>query len=499
MLTALLIAALLAGLAGAWSPCGFSMVETIAPHGYAGRLRTTAAAAPAFALGALAGGTVTFGGLALAGRQLGTGGATAAAAAAALLIAAAFGDAGGRRILPQVRRQVPESWRRRLPLPLAAGLYGVLLGLGFTTFVLSFATYALAAACLALGDAGHGVLIGLAFGLGRTLPVVVLAPLQDRPAGAAAAAAMAERPAILRSLRAAAAAALLTAAAALLLGAPASARAADLFTPFGADPSTDGDGIVWQGPGGEGLILREGRTTALPGSDPALGGGNVAWTEPGEVVVASAATFTPFLRLQAPGARDLAVSATHVAWRVTDAATDRIFVAPFAGGAPTSVATVIPPASVGRPALDSTRIVFHVAGRTQSRIQELDLVTGARRTLRRARGELLLHPDLDGPSLLYVRSGPTRQKLVLGTRDGADVTIYSTPPTGRRDTGAEAGRHRHGAGYPRGRPPRLYERPRAGETLTLWSTSLSPTVAYVTRLKATGGGTATAQILRVLR
>ena len=56
------------------------------------------------------------------------------------------------RIVPQVRRQVPESWRRVLPVPLAAGLYGVLLGLGFTTFILTFAVWALAAVSVALGD-----------------------------------------------------------------------------------------------------------------------------------------------------------------------------------------------------------------------------------------------------------------------------------------------------------------------------------------------------------
>ena len=40
-----------------------------------------------------------------------------------------------------------------MPVPLAAGLYGVLLGLGFTTFILSFAVWALAGISVALGDA----------------------------------------------------------------------------------------------------------------------------------------------------------------------------------------------------------------------------------------------------------------------------------------------------------------------------------------------------------
>jgi hypothetical protein len=89
-----------------------------------------------------------------------------------------------------------------MPVPLAAGLYGVLLGLGFTTFILTFAVWALAGACVALGDPGLGLAIGLAFGAGRLLPVVALAPALTTAAGAAAHAAMAERPAILRSLRA---------------------------------------------------------------------------------------------------------------------------------------------------------------------------------------------------------------------------------------------------------------------------------------------------------
>ena len=204
MLTAVLVlAAAAAGVTGAWSPCGFSMVETLAPGGYAGRLRTTLAACSTFAVGALAGGVLTFGGLSLLGHALGAGGPAALALAAVLALAAAIGEARGARILPQVRRQVPESWRRRLPVPLAAGLYGVLLGLGFTTFILTFAVWALAGVCVAVGDPALGLAVGLAFGAGRLLPVVLLAPSVSTARGAALHAAMAERPQILRSLRAA--------------------------------------------------------------------------------------------------------------------------------------------------------------------------------------------------------------------------------------------------------------------------------------------------------
>jgi hypothetical protein len=208
----LILAAAAAGLTGAWSPCGFSMVETLAPRGYAGRLRVTAAACVTFAAGALAGGVVTFAGLALVGEALGAGGPAALAVAAAVAVAAAIGEARGTRIVPQVRRQVPESWRRRMPVPLAAGLYGVLLGLGFTTFILTFAVWALAGVCIAVGDPALGVAVGLAFGAGRLLPVVTLAPI----GGGALHAAMAEQPRILRSLRAVDAVAMAACAVALV-------------------------------------------------------------------------------------------------------------------------------------------------------------------------------------------------------------------------------------------------------------------------------------------
>ena len=67
-----------------------------------------------------------------------------------------------------------------MPMPLAAFLYGILLGLGFTTFVLSFGVWALAGISFALGEPAAGVAIGLAFGAGRALPVLALAPVCDR-------------------------------------------------------------------------------------------------------------------------------------------------------------------------------------------------------------------------------------------------------------------------------------------------------------------------------
>ena len=202
MLTALLLTtALAAGVTGAWSPCGLSLVETLAPDGFARRLRTSLAACATFAIGAVAGGAITYGGLALVGAALGAAGSAALGAAAVIAAAAAAAEARGLRIAPQIRHQVPEAWRRVLPVPVAAAGYGVLLGLGFTTFVLSFAVWALAGASIAVGDPATGLAIGLAFGAGRALPVISLAPFAGSDRGGAITAAMCERPAILLALR----------------------------------------------------------------------------------------------------------------------------------------------------------------------------------------------------------------------------------------------------------------------------------------------------------
>ncbi|MDO8189516.1 hypothetical protein Q7L71_28200, partial [Conexibacter sp. CPCC 205706] len=254
MLTTALLAlvAFAAGVTGAWSPCGFSMVETLASGGRFGALRegggparVVAVACATFAVGALVGGVVTFGALSLLGRALGAGGSGALGAAggsggglalgiaAALALAAALADGAGLRVAPQIRRQVPERWRRTLPLPLAAALYGVLLGLGFTTFVLAFAVWALAGICVALGAPATGAVVGLAFGLGRALPVVAMAPRWET-LGVRLATRMAEEPRLLRALRRLDAALLLAAAAALLLGGTTASASADAAPPSAA-------------------------------------------------------------------------------------------------------------------------------------------------------------------------------------------------------------------------------------------------------------------------
>ena len=492
-------AALAAGVTGAWSPCGFSMVETLAPAGYAGRLRTTLVACLTFTLGALAGGVLTFGGLAALGEALGAGGTGAAAVAAAIAVVAAVGEARGLRIVPQVRRQVPESWRRVLPVPLAAGLYGVLLGLGFTTFILTFAVWALAAVSVALGDPALGAVLGLAFGAGRALPVIALAPIAGGDRGNAAHAAMAERPAILRGLRAADAVALALCAAVIGV---APAQAATVAASPASGPAADVDRFAFQRPGGPGYLRRAGATFALPGRDPALAAGLVGWRDGTRIVLADPATLTTLGTYEAPGGGAFAFSDQWVVWLVGSA---QLVAQPRdATVAPRLVASARAGEQLGRPALAGQALVFHRAGRAGSQIRLVDLATGRERTLRSERRALLLNPSFDGRELLYVRSTFSRQELRLGPpvrrAPARDRRLYGTTPTGRRDAGHERGHGRHRSGYPGRRPPPLAPRPPAGISYTLWSTALGPQAAFVTRLRHRGGTTTTtAAVLSVPR
>jgi hypothetical protein len=165
---------------------------------------------------------------------------------------------------------------------------------------------------------------------------------------------------------------------------------------------------------------------------------------------------------------------------------------------------VTAPDEIGRPSLDGDRLVFHLATRAASRVVEIYVPTGRVSVLRSAHdGALLLNPSELGGRVLYVRSSPQGQDVLLGPRRGrsatADVRLYGTHPTVRRDAGHEPGHGRHRAGYPGGRPPKLPARAPAGVDLTLWTTALAPDAAYVTSIRRTAAATTTQILSLTLR
>jgi hypothetical protein len=452
---ALVFAALLAGLTGTWSPCGFSMIETLGPTGHSGGRATTIAACVTFTLGALAGGVITFGSLSALGELVhGADDRIAYAIAAVVALAAAVAEVRATPIVPQVRRQLPEHWRRLMPMPVAGGLYGVLLGLGFTTFVLTLGVWALAGIAFAVGEPEVGLAVGLAFGVGRALPIALTAPVADRPAGIRVTELMAGRPALYRGFRLSDGAALAVVAAALLTTVPASASRLEKAP--AADPSAAAEGFAFQRPDRSGVLMRAGDETALPGRDPAAGGGRVAVANGDEIVLLSGTDLSEEGRFHAPSADAIAVSANWIAWRTRENGNDflrtRRVSHPANPGKVKTVAAARGAAQLGRPAVDGNRLVYARATRRVNRIVSRRLgKKGGSSTLRRSVTAGLSNPSIGGGQLLYVRHERRRDLLKLAPlASGEGRTLLAK----RRGT--------------------------------LWSTALSKRRAYVTAISGTG-------------
>jgi hypothetical protein len=443
----LIAAALLAGLTGTWSPCGFSMIETIGPVGHRGGRATTISACVTFTLGALAGGVATFAMLSALGSLLG-GGDVAYIGAAAVAAIAAVAELRGAPILPQVRRQLPEHWRRTLPMPLAAAGYGALLGLGFTTFVLTFGVFALAGIAVAVGDVALGVGVGLAFGIGRALPIALVAPIADREAGIRITETMAGRPGILRGFRLGDGLALLAAAAALVVAVPAGASRTSAAP--AADPSAAGKALAFQRPDGSGVLRGQGPDLRLPGSDPALGDGRIAVIAGGDIRILSAADRSEIGRVRAPGADAVAISRSWVVWRARRNGRDTLRARNVADaarpGPERSLGRSGRSSQLGRPSLDGNRLVYARATGGENAIIRRFL--GSRRgkraksVLMRSRRQGLSNPSIRGRALLYVRhtrkadrlqlagvGGRGKGRTLLSRRDG---TLWSTALTDDR-------------------------------------------------------------------
>src|SRR5947208_2535464 len=105
------------------------MVGTVGAAREDGGTGRVVATALALAIGVVAASTGTFALFGLLGTAL-PGFDGAALIVVGACAAAVLGDALGLRVRPQVRTQVPELWRRVMPLPLASLLYGALLGTG---------------------------------------------------------------------------------------------------------------------------------------------------------------------------------------------------------------------------------------------------------------------------------------------------------------------------------------------------------------------------------
>jgi hypothetical protein len=433
-------------------------------------------AGAAFAAGLVLGAAAVFATLAAVGAAL--GGRVVLIVALAIGGAAVVSDALGLRVRPQIHLQVPEPWRRTMPLERALFLYGLLLGTGLTTYVPATAAWALPVLSLALGSLAAALAIAAGFAVGRALPVLVLAARGGETL-------LAERPQGLRLLRVLAAAALLCA---LVAG---RVEAAGTVAANANDPSVTGTDLVWHEPGIGGFLRRAGTAAQqLPGDNPAVGATFVAWHVGPLVTLADRTTLAPVLEDTIPGVQKLAVSRSWLAYRTPT----EIHVRPVTETGPgATVVKVSQPATLGRPALGVDLVALHRAGRDSSWIIAVNAISGTRLTLRFSRDDQLLNPSLLGGQLLYVRSSRCAQQLMLGrARGGRDRVLYEIGPLAGQDAGHERRHTRQGEHLPCPHRPRPTSK-------VLWTTALSPTRAYVTVLKPAAGGRTVPTLLAVAR
>ncbi|MFN2537340.1 MAG: hypothetical protein ABR549_04205 [Mycobacteriales bacterium] len=166
--TCALATAVIAGARGTWSPCGLSMVSSINPFSEAARGHRYGVTCAWFVLGALTGGVLLGAGTAVLALALSPLPALGSAVAVGTLAA----DLQLVR-LPVHPRQVEETWLRTFrPWVYGAG-FGLQIGVGFATYIMTAATYLLVVLAALTGSPVVAIATGATFGLVRGLAVLL--------------------------------------------------------------------------------------------------------------------------------------------------------------------------------------------------------------------------------------------------------------------------------------------------------------------------------------
>ncbi len=173
--------AFLAGLRGMWSPCGLSMLTSLNPMAERSRGYRFATSAGWYVAGALVGGAVLGTGCAAGAWLFGLLSPSTATklclAAAAALIGFASDARVSRWSLPDHPRQVNERWLSTYRRWIYAGGFGIQIGFGFATYIMTAAVYVTAALAVLTADPAAAVAICLTFAAVRGLSILVAADL----------------------------------------------------------------------------------------------------------------------------------------------------------------------------------------------------------------------------------------------------------------------------------------------------------------------------------
>ena len=399
------------------------MISTISPAGCGGRHRRNLALA-AFALGAIAASAALGLALGALGGLAGADRLGVALAVGALALVAAAREAGLVALpLPQVRRQVPERWRREWPLPLWSAAYGAGLGLGVLTHQAVATFWVVCAAAVWLAEPLPAATVLAAFGAGRAL---------GGQGGRERV--LATRPLLLRIN-----AVVLVLCAALVVVPAADARPHVLNLGPGAqdDPAFSNGVLAFtqRGPGA-GVVIAppDAPRVTFPGAaGVALDEGLVAFRDSAGIVVFDWHSGTPVARVDAPGADRPALDWPWLAYRRPAARGARVLVLrDLTTGTERVVAIVKRGDDLSRPALGAGRLAWAAVTRSGSTVRVLAVPWGAPDLLRRSHRLVLTAPALSTRSVGWVEQGVEGSAVVVRPLVGGGRQVIARLPDGTR-------------------------------------------------------------------
>jgi hypothetical protein len=308
----------------------------------------------------------------------------------------------------------------------------------------------------------------VAFGIGRALPIVVLAPLADHPVGIRCVELMGERPALYARARLGDSLALLAAAGALTVSAATASSPTASFS--GADPSAAGRAVAFQrGPDASAFLRRNGQVTRLPGREPGIGGHFLVSELGGRLSIRRRSSGAEVSSLDPGPVWASAVSNRWVVYGQTRNQHDVIKARPLVDGRPAGttqqVARVRRPARLGHPGIDGNLVVLSIARPRSSAVVWRRLGESGGGTVARSSRGALCCASTDGRDVLYVLSIRARQNSRLIGAPPLEQRLLVEPIRG-------------------GPARRVYSL--AGTRGTLFSTALSRRRAYATVLNRQG-------------
>ncbi len=425
------------------------MVETLTPAGCGSRQRYRVAIV-LFSLGAIGAAAALGALLGAAGSSLDRSAALAVVAVLALIAGAR--EAGILRMpVPELRRQVPERWRREWPLAAWSLGYGAGLGVGVLTHQVVWTFWVAAAGALALGDPLVSAACLMPFGLGRALMVIL--PTRGGRDGSASVGRLVERRRLLRPVNAGA----LLLAAALLSAVPAIGQGA---TRGEYDPAAAGrvvaTGIV-DAAGAPSVIVRPATlpSVVFPGGrSPALDGDLLVYADDAGLRIVRWRTGAEIARVDGALSKP-ALDYPLVAYSRVVPGGQRLELRNVVTGSLRVVARAGNDVDLGRPALRAGLIAWHVAAGRRSQIR-VGLVRGSRRSrvVASSVSGLQVNPSLAYGRVLWVEQVGSVSKLRVRRVNGGPVRTLTTL---------------------------------RGPNRILWTTALGLRTAYVTRWNPVNG------------